>query len=152
MKLILAYIAVLASSLSGVIAGEASEQIKIFIELQQKVYKIAKDNPNPCKPKTADLNAKTVKEVEELNLKDLSSEQLWRLGIACSVSDTGEAENKNWDRVFDDVCWRCVKIISSRPGHMNTQYLRQMKALFGTDGGPSLWFKEYIEKQEKLRD
>ena len=137
--------------ISSLFSKEKNEQIDYYISLQRKVFEIAKSHPDPFKPKTSDLNKEVSHKIEALKLNDLRSEQLWRIGIASSIASYPQtAGDQRWDAVFDDVCWRCVKIIASRPGWDNTRYLKSMKALFGTDGGPSLRFDDYIEAQKKL--
>ena len=151
MKSFLILLALSFFAISNLFAEEKNEQIDSFISLQRKVFEIAKSHPNPFKTRTSNLSKEVSDKIDALKLNDLKSEQLWRIGIASSVASYPQtAEDKAWDAVFEDVCWRCVKIIASRPGWENTHYLKSMKALFGTDGGPSLWFKDYIEAQEKL--
>jgi|GEM_PF-5759836 len=151
MKPILILLALSLFAISNLFAEEKSKQINSYISLQRKVFEIAKSHPNPFKPRTVNLSKEVSDKIDSLKLNDLKSEQLWRIGIACFVASHPQtAGDQRWDLVFEDVCWRCVKIIASRPGWENTHYLKSMKALFGTDGGASLWFKDYIETQEKL--
>jgi hypothetical protein len=83
----------------------------------------------------------------------LTSEQLYRLGIACSTAAwPQELGDQRWDLVFDDVAWKCVKILSTRPGINSACYLENMKRVFGGRGDPALWFKHYIEAQSKLSE
>ena len=57
------------------------------------------------------------------------------------MSDSFRSKERTF--LFDDVC--CVNVIISRLDWENTHYLNSMKALFGADGGLSLWFEDYIE-------
>ena len=125
-----------------------------LVSLQQRILEIAKRNQtDPFKPNTSNLNEKVESELKSLGLERLSSEQLYRLGIACSMAAwPQEAGDQNWDLVFDDVAWKCVRILSTRPGQMPAFYLESMKHVFGRDSGPSLWFKDYIKDQAKLSE
>ena len=78
--------------------------------------------------------------------------QLYRLGIACSLASYPQkAGDERWDLVFDAVSWKRVQIIASRPAYEAAHYLRGMKKVFGTDGGASIKFKNFIEQQSKLQ-
>jgi hypothetical protein len=133
-------------------ATDKDQDIRQFITLQSKILEITEEHqPDPFETGTSDLKKEVRQKIAGLELEKLSSEQLYRLGVACSVASYPQtAGDQSWDLVFDNVCWRCVRIIATRHGSDNTHYLNRMKALFGADGGPSLWFKELIAKQEKL--
>ena len=91
-------------------------------------------------------------EIKHLNLEKLETKQLYRLGIACSlIAYPQNADDQRWDLIFDNVAWKCVHLISLRPGHEASHCLKSMKAVFGTDGAPSFRFKKYIQQQLKLR-
>ncbi|MCK5098274.1 MAG: hypothetical protein KAR45_09230 [Desulfobacteraceae bacterium] len=98
-------------------------------------------------PGTSTLINEVESDLMKLNLESLESEQLFRLGIACSLAGyPQEAGGQRWDLIFDNVSWKCVRILSSRPGHRVGHYLKEMKAVIGRDAGASLQFREYIEK------
>ncbi|MBK1884520.1 hypothetical protein JIN85_19040 [Luteolibacter pohnpeiensis] len=132
---------------------DKEHDIRQFITLQSKILEIVEEHqPDPFEKGSSNLNKTVQKKIEGLHLEKLSSEQLYRLGVACSVASCPQtAGHQNCDLVFDDVCWRCVRIIATRHGSDNAHYLNRMKALFGTDGGPSLQFTELIASQEKLQ-
>jgi len=131
---------------------DKDQDLRQFINLQSKILEITKEHqPDPFEQGTSNLKKEVQQKIEGLALEKLPSEQLYRLGVACSVASYPQtAGDQNCDLIFDDVCWRCVRIIATRHGSDNAHYLKRMKELFGTDGGPSLWFKELIASQEKL--
>lgn len=152
MKNILLLVAVSVISCSNIFAEDKEAQIDSFIACQRKIFQIAKQHPEPFKNGTSNLNDEVLQALEALKLEELESMQLWRLAIACSVATyPQEAGDQRWDLLFDDVCWRCVKIIAARPGKDNANFLKSMKDVFGADGGASLWFKDYIDAQAKLK-
>jgi len=131
---------------------DKDRSIEDFIALQAKILEIAKAHQADTFEKgTSTLKMEVQQKIGALKVESLPSEQLFRVGIACFVASyPQEAGDQRWDLVFDDVCWRCVEIISSRAGSDNAHYLRSMKSLCGTDAGSSLRFGEYIAAQSNL--
>lgn len=128
------------------------QEIQLFIDLQSKVLKLSQDfNSAPFQPGSVGKNTNLLQGIKDLDLEKLTSPQLYRLALACyAMMYPGEAGDAKWDDIYDQVCWTCVRIIASRSGPINTNYLERMKALFGEDGGPSLLFKKYIAEQKNL--
>ena len=132
---------------------DKDKEIESFIFMQQQIFEIAKrHHENPFLDGTSNLNHAVESELKKLNFAQLSSMQLYRLGIACSLASYPQkAGDERWDLVFDAVSWKCVQILASRPGYEAAHYLRGMKKVFGTDGSASLIFKNFIEQQSKLQ-
>jgi hypothetical protein len=149
MKTLVVFLLVCSAAFAQLDKEKAIEQL---MALQTKVLQIAKRHqPAPFEHNTLILKKEVEQEIEALKLASLPSEQLYRLAIFCSLYAYPQmVDDLSWDLIFEEVCWRCVKIIASRSGEENADYLKRMKALFGTDGGPSLWFTEFIEAQAKL--
>ncbi len=131
---------------------DKDKDIEQFICLQQEIFKIAKrHHQNLFKNGTSNLNNAVEIELKKRTFEKLKSEQLYRLGIACALTGYPQAAgDQRWDLVFNEVAWKCVHILSSRPGYKVRHYMKNMKTVFGTDGHPSHLFKEYIKKQSSL--
>jgi len=131
---------------SALAESDKASQIQEFQSIQAKVLSLAVQSESPVPRR------ETVQQIEQLIHKQLSSEQLYRLGIALFLSGApGRASDARMDNVFFYASNRCAILLSDRPGPEIYDDLQEMKGICGKDGAEALFYEGLLEKQKSLR-
>ena len=99
--------------------ADKAQDIREFVALQSKVLEIAKAHQaDPFKEGSSTLKDVVKQKIDALQLESLSSEQLYRLGIACSVSaypqEAGDLSFDLFSMMFAGVALRLFRPVQVR--------------------------------------
>jgi hypothetical protein len=131
-------------------APEKANEIRSCIDAQTGIVDICDRVQDPFVPRTLDLRPDVQEQIRKIIPDATPSETLFRLGIACALAACpGLAGDQAFDRIHEEAAWRCVYLLTDRPGNEAADYLERMKEVFGRDGGNSLLFKDAIAFQRK---
>ena len=142
------FLAFLIFTVSPAWSADKNTVTSNYVSVIQKLQRLARDNHD------SDPQPKLRTAIDSLLPESLSSEQLFRLGISTHLVAYPQEAGSDipFDAVFSYASHRCASLLSLRSDSESAHFLVSMKPICGPDGGESLFYREVIARQAKLRE
>lgn len=132
----------------GVAADEKQQSVKVVLSVVNSLAQIASDRSS-VSFENPELPTKD-KQVLERLISSLSPDELGKTAVICwTLYNPGNADSVNYDEVYYEAFWTCVRRLSHIEGRDAYTSLVWVQAHARLDGGEKLSFDNIIQEFKK---